>query len=155
MNIKEIKEFLQLMKEHDLSEIEIEKDGLKIKLKKSKGGEVAMEEVEHIRAAMPVTQTTQGVVPVAVEEKPQEKDPNMFLVKSPMVGTFYGAPTPDQPPYVSVGQKVLEGDVLCIVEAMKLMNEIKSEASGTITEIMVQNGKPVEFDQLLFKIKTG
>ncbi len=82
-----------------------------------------------------------------------QESPNGATIKSPMVGTFYAAPAPDQPPYVSVGKQVKEGDVLCIVEAMKLMNEIKCEVSGTITEILVKNGQTVEFDQPLFKIE--
>ena len=77
------------------------------------------------------------------------------LVKSPMVGTLYVASAPDQPPFVTVGKKIKEGDVLCIIEAMKLMNEIKSEIAGVIVETFVQNGQPVEFDQPLFKIQKG
>jgi len=80
---------------------------------------------------------------------------DVVIVRSPMVGTFYGASAPDQPPYVNSGQQIKEGDVLCIVEAMKLMNEIKSEMGGTILEILVSNGQPVEYDQPLFKIKKG
>ena len=75
------------------------------------------------------------------------------IVRSPMVGTFYAAPAPDQPAYVSVGKSVKDGDVLCIIEAMKLMNEIKSETAGTVVEILVQNGQTVEYDQPILKIK--
>ena len=75
------------------------------------------------------------------------------IVRSPMVGTFYAAPAPDQPPYVSVGKMIKEGDVLCIIEAMKLMNEIKAELGGTVVEILVQNGQTVEYDQPILKIK--
>ena len=158
MNIKEIKEMLQLMAEHGLSEIEIEKDGLKIKLKKGAGGRIISEEVRDSGQSV--------VVPMAVGTEtghygaPQtprvvQESPNLTLIKSPMVGTFYTAPAPDQPPYVTAGQKVKEGDVLCIVEAMKLMNEIKSDMSGIILEVLVQNGQPVEFDQPLFKVQRG
>jgi len=77
------------------------------------------------------------------------------IVRSPMVGTFYAAPAPDQPSYVSVGKEVKDGDVLCIIEAMKLMNEIKSELGGTVIEILVQNGQTVEYDQPILKIKKG
>ena len=156
MNIKEIKEMLQLMNEFGLSEIEIEKDGLKIKLKKGADGRISAEEVQHVQV-MPVPsasgiEVSQG----RPAEAPRPAEPsNTATVRSPMVGTFYTAPAPDQPPYVAVGQKVKEGDVLCIVEAMKLMNEIKSEIGGMLVEILVKNGQPVEFDQPLFKIQKG
>ena len=156
MNIKEIKEMLQLMNEFGLSEIEIEKDGLKIKLKKGVDGKLLAEEIRPA-SVMPVPLVS-GIE--SYPSRPQEvsgsvESPNTGTVRSPMVGTYYASPAPDQPPYLSVGQKVREGDVLCIVEAMKLMNEIKSEISGTVVEILVKNGQPVEFDQPLFKIQKG
>jgi acetyl-CoA carboxylase biotin carboxyl carrier protein len=152
MNLKEIKEVLQLMAEHNLNEIEIEKDGLKIKLKKSYGGRL-QEDIDVHHA--PVVQIPQArEMPAGgSESKPAQDNPNLITVRSPMVGTFYSSPAPDQPSYIAVGKKVKEGDVLCIVEAMKLMNEIKCETSGTVTEILVKNGQPVEFDQSLFKIQ--
>jgi len=154
MNVKEIKEILQLMQEHGLSEIEIEKDGLKIKLKKNMGGKITAEAGDQSAMVVPIPFGAEGdpaVVPKALRT-PQES-PDITMVKSPMVGTFYSAPSPDQPPYATVGQRVNEGDVLCIVEAMKLMNEIKCETPGTLVEILISNGQPVEFDQPLFKIK--
>ena len=154
MNIKELKELLQLMADHGLHEIEIEKDGTKIRLKKGGAGKFMAETGE----GMPMLVPMPGV-PSAVAvsgEMPKAADaPNVASVKSPMVGTFYGSPAPDQPLYVTPGKKVKEGDVLCIVEAMKLMNEIKSEGSGTVLEVLVKNGQPVEFDQPLFKIQKG
>ena len=155
MNLKEMKEMLQLMAEHGLTEIEIEKDGLKIKLKKGAFGKIINEEMNE-----EFSRTSFGGAsekPVALQEitKPSADNPNIYIVKSPMVGTFYSAPSPDQPAYVTGGKKVKEGDVLCIVEAMKLMNEIKSEISGTVTEVFVKNGQPLEFDQPLFKIQKG
>ncbi len=154
MNIKEIKEMLQLMAEHSLSEIEIEKDGLKIKLKKSIGGRIVAEE-------MPGMQPVMVPVPRAAEKTAASAAPvpqdaaNIYIVKSPMVGTFYASPGPDQPAYVAIGKRIKDGDVLCIVEAMKLMNEIKSEVTGTVVELLVKNGQPVEFDQPLFKVQRG
>ncbi|HXV27540.1 MAG TPA: acetyl-CoA carboxylase biotin carboxyl carrier protein, partial [bacterium] len=94
-----------------------------------------------------------GIQAQAKMSKASAESPDIIIVKSPMVGSFYAAPSPDQPPYASEGQRVKEGDVLCIVEAMKLMNEIKSEIRGMIVEILVSNGQAVEFDQPLFKIK--
>lgn len=150
MNIKEIKEVLQLMKEHELAEIEIEKDGLKLKVRKLIGGQMAVETF-----AMPALKAAPAVAAPAApaEAAPAPAADPGTLVRSPMVGTFYASPAPDQPSYVSVGQRVKPGDVLCIIEAMKLMNEIKCEFAGTVTEVLGQNGKPVEFDQPLFKIE--
>lgn len=155
MNIKEIKEMLQLMADHHLTEIEIEKDGLKLKLKKGSNGKVISEEYQAAPIPVPVARMAQSAAPSPAAPKPIEDSANVALVKSPMVGTFYASPAPDQPAYAIVGKKVKEGDVLCIVEAMKLMNEIKAEVSGTIQEILVKNGQPVEFDQPLFKISKG
>lgn len=158
MNIKEIKELLQLMADHQLTELEIEKDGANIKLKKGVANQIA---VEDYRNRQSVVVPMPGAVhhhPAALSSPSETKAQEISSgtpIKSPMVGTFYSSPAPDQPAYVSVGSKVREGDVLCIVEAMKLMNEIKAEINGTITEILVENGQPVEFDQTLFKIQKG
>lgn len=146
MNIKELKELLELMKDHGLTEVEIEKEGTSIKLKKTASGIVSASPQQVIAqpaAAIPA--------PAAQAATPAASDSGDFL-KSPMVGTFYQSPAPDQPPYATIGQSVKEGDVLCIIEAMKLMNEIKAEKSGVIKEILVENGQAVEFDQPLFRI---
>jgi len=155
MNIKEIKELLGLMKEHNLLEIEMEKEGMRLKLKKSSGGQYSAETVIGSQSvAFPMPRATEAKdAGMRQGEAPQADSADIQIVKSPMVGTFYASPAPDQPPYVTVGAKVAEGDVLCIVEAMKLMNEIKCEVSGVIQEILVKSGQPVEFDQPLFKIK--
>lgn len=155
MNLKEIKEILQLMNEHGLSEVEVEKDGLRLKLKKAIVGS-AFVEAARDSSAMVIPIPKQGESPFDISKigGPAAESPDHDTVKSPMVGSFYAAPSPDQPPYVTVGQTVKKGDVLCIIEAMKLMNEIKSEVSGQVMDILVQNGQPVEFDQPLFKIKT-
>ena len=151
-----MKEMLQLMAEHGLTEIEIEKDGLKIKLKKGAAGQMLAEEPGIGKPVLvPFTGMQEPSAVSAIPPRSLEENPNVLTVKSPMVGTFYSSPAPDQPSYVTSGKKVKEGDVLCIVEAMKLMNEIKSEISGTVLEILVKNGQPVEFDQPLFKIQKG
>lgn len=156
MNIKELKELLQLMADHGLNEVEIEKEGMKIKLKKGMSGKFVADPSEGRPMMIPMPAAASAAAMVAAPEAPKAVDnPNVTAVKSPMVGTFYSSPAPDQPVYVTPGKKVKEGDVLCIVEAMKLMNEIKSEVSGTITEVLVKNGQPVEFDQPLFKIQKG
>ena len=152
MNLKEIKEILALMNENNLNEIEIERDGLKLKLKKSLGNVVmgtapthyAVESLPAPKAA-PVVNANGAS---AAELSKNNKD-----IKSPMVGTFYRAPSPEAEAFVEVGQTVEIGQVVCIVEAMKLMNEIKSEVRGKITEVVVQNAEPVEFGQTLFIVE--
>ena len=150
MNIKELKEMINLMKENELVELEIEKEGERIRLKKDAGGGIVKEEVAHARY---IPSQPLGAVGEAAPPKQGVLDERSYLVRSPMVGTFYSAPAPDQEPYMSKGQTVKEGDVLCIIEAMKLMNEIKSEVNGKMVDILVTNGQPVEFDQPLFKIE--
>ncbi len=153
MNIKEIKELLELMAEHNLGEIEIEKDNAKIKLRKLSNGGVVMQSEPQMMTPrqMAMQVPVQAGVPTAAA--PASDEEGVVIVRSPMVGTFYASPAPDQPAYVSIGKVVKDGDVLCIVEAMKLMNEIKSELGGTVTEILVQNGQTVEYDQPILKIK--
>lgn len=153
MNLKELKEIINLMKEHGLTELEIEKDGFKIRLKKANGNiTVAEETFAQGKGTVPIPphEARTAAAPAPVEAAPPA---NEILVRSPMVGTFYAAPAPDQPPYVNVGSIIKPDDVLCIVEAMKLMNEIKSEISGKIVEMLVENGTPVEFDQPLFRVQ--
>ncbi|VAW13255.1 Biotin carboxyl carrier protein of acetyl-CoA carboxylase [hydrothermal vent metagenome] len=148
MNLKEIREMIALMNENDLSEIEIERDGSKIKLKKS-GGE-GYEILPRTAMAFPTE-----VPPVTGSSASSENasSSNTKDVKSPMVGTFYRSPSPESPPFVNVGDVVEVGQVVCIVEAMKLMNEIKSEVKGKVSEIPVENAQPVEFGQSLFVIE--
>ncbi len=155
MNLKEIKELLALMNEHNLAEVEYEKDGVKLKLRKS-GGTASLDTGgENQVKVIPVPHATDVGSVAAAQAVLAAEAANIQTVRSPMVGSYYSAPAPDQPAYVTVGQRVKKGDVLCILEAMKLMNEIKCEIDGTITEILVNNGQPVEFDQALFKIKTS
>jgi acetyl-CoA carboxylase biotin carboxyl carrier protein len=154
MNLKEIKEILELMDAHGLTEFELEKNGVKLKLSKSSSGNIT---VSPQAFQGPAFQTVSGGV-VGIAGAPAiaqsaAEDPNVFIVRSPMVGTFYAAPAPDKPPYAQKGQDIKADDVLCIIEAMKLMNEIKSEVAGKIVEVLVGNGEPVEFDQPLFKVQ--
>ncbi len=144
MYIKEIKDMLILMNDNGLTELEVEKDGMRIKLKKSSGGsfEKAVEFV-------PQPQSPQEAKSV----KEAEKVKNTVDIKAPMVGTYYRSPSPEAAPYVSVGDTIGIGQVLCIIEAMKLMNEIKSEVRGKILEMLVDNAEPVEFGQVIFVIE--
>ncbi|MDD5348216.1 MAG: acetyl-CoA carboxylase biotin carboxyl carrier protein [Candidatus Omnitrophica bacterium] len=149
MNIKEIKEMLNLMNDNNLVELEIEKDGMRIRLKKaSAGGEAFGQpfviQQEKVQAGAPAAQ---AAAPAA------EKALRTIEIKAPMVGTFYRAPSPEAPPYVDVGQVIEAGQVVCIIEAMKLMNEIKSEVRGKLVEVLVDNAEPVEFGQSMFIIE--
>ena len=146
MNLKEIKEMIQLMNENGLSEFEMEKDGLKIRLRKGAGGfvEQSIAYEPHPSSARPVeTGTKESAAPPSKNAQ----------IKSPMVGTFYSAPAPDAAPFVQIGSTVEVGQVICVIEAMKLMNEIKSEVRGKIVEVLVHNGDPVEFGQPLFLVE--
>ncbi len=155
MNIKEIKELLELMAEHNVGEIEIEKDNAKIKLRKMANGGIVMHSAPQMMAPQQTIMQSQAQANAGTPAAQPMVEEGVTIVRSPMVGTFYAAPAPDQPAYVSVGKVVKDGDVLCIIEAMKLMNEIKSEMSGTVVEILVQNGQTVEYDQPILKIKKG
>lgn len=150
MNIKEIKEMITLMNENNLLELEIEKEGMRIRLKKETPG--SEKDSAHSRIlAMPqfsVTQETPGS-PL----KKEEATTRLIEIKAPMVGTFYRSPSPESPPFVEVGQNIDVGQVVCIIEAMKLMNEIKSEARGKVVEVLIENGQPIEFGQGLFLIE--
>ena len=146
MYIKEIKDMINLMNDNALTELEVEKDGMRIKLKKSSGG--SFEKAIEFVSQASVPQATQEVK----SAKEAEKAKNTVDIKAPMVGTFYRSPSPEAAPHVNVGDTIGIGQVLCIIEAMKLMNEIKSEVRGKILEMLVDNAEPVEFGQVIFVI---
>ena len=148
MNLKEIKEIITLMNDNNLNEIEIERDGLKLKLKKSAEGVIVGSPTHYAVESIPAPKAAPAAIPAATGAGDESK--NTKDIKSPMVGTFYRSPSPEAESFVEVGHTVEVGQVVCIVEAMKLMNEIKSEVRGKITEIAVQNAEPVEFGQTLF-----
>ncbi len=147
MTIKELKEMINLMQEHGLVELEIEKNGFKIRLKKGSAGTIVQEELTPAAVTKSEKHSQTEAQHQIIEEA------GVSVVRSPMVGTFYASPAPDSDPYVNRGQEVKSGDVLCIIEAMKLMNEIKTDVSGKVVDVLVENGQPVEFDQPLFKIQ--
>jgi len=148
MYIKEIKDMINLMNENNLTELEIEKEGVRIRLKKGAGGtfENKVELVPQAAPAGAAAKEAEGAEKTAPGR-------NNLEIKAPMVGTFYRAPSPEAPPYVSIGDNIEPGQVICIIEAMKLMNEIKSEVKGKIVDIQVDNAEPVEFGQALFVIE--
>ena len=146
-DIEIIKKLLEMMREENLTEIEIKKPFFKIKLSKEKMSFKEMPEIRKVEEIKEVKEVKE------IKEEKKIKEDNIYVIKSPLVGTFYRAPSPDSPPYVEVGDEVKKGDILCIIEAMKIMNEIESEVDGKIVEILVENAQPVEFGQALFKIE--
>lgn len=151
MNLNEIKELIALIDASSLTKFEIEKDGLKILIKK----EAILSEVKYQEPikAKPEIVIHETRKEEAAEAAPAKVDENLEKVSSPIVGTFYSAPGPDSPDYVKVGDRVKKGQVLCIVEAMKLMNEITSEFDGEIVSVLCQSGSLVEYGQPLFEIR--
>ena len=149
-DIKEIKAVIDLMKKHDLSVFEIEKEGFRLKLQR---GAFSSEStiVAPGQTAVPSKPAASGIEPPPAA-KSIETVPLKEIV-SPMVGTFYRAASPDGLPFVEVGKAVTEDTVVCIIEAMKVMNEIKAETSGFIAEVLAENGKPVQFGQALFRVR--
>ena len=149
-DIKEIKAIIDLMKKHDLSVFEIEKEGFRLKLEKgpsAQGAAAAPPATAGSSKAMSAVPETAAATPQAIESVPLRE------IVSPMVGTFYRSASPDAPPFVDVGKTVTEDTVVCIIEAMKVMNEIKAEMGGVIAEVVAENGKPVQFGQVLFKVR--
>jgi acetyl-CoA carboxylase biotin carboxyl carrier protein len=149
-DIKEIKAIIDLMKKNDLSVFEIEKEGFRLKLQRGSTGQAAA--TAPLLAAVPPKAGTTAPEASSVAPKAVETVPLREIV-SPMVGTFYRAASPDASSFVDVGKTVTEETVVCIIEAMKVMNEIKAETSGVIAEIVAENGKPVQFGQVLFKVR--
>lgn len=149
MNLKELKELIELMNENGLTELEVEREGMTIKLKRSSDtGSIHPMAYTIPSIPAPVARPA-AEVPAAVAAPVVS---NLKDVKSPMVGTFYRAPSPEAAPFVEIGQTVEVGQVVCIVEAMKLMNEIKSDVRGKVVEICVDNAEPVEFGQVLLRV---
>jgi acetyl-CoA carboxylase biotin carboxyl carrier protein len=159
VNLKELKEILQLLDEKEIAEFELEEEGMKLRIRKASpsGATPAPALVPvapPVAAAAPAPVATPAAVPAPPPPAP-EPDPGLVVVKSPIVGTFYRTPDPNSPPFVSVGDKVRPGQVMCIIEAMKLMNEIEAELAGEIVTIHHESGQPVQFGDPLFSIRTA
>jgi len=148
MDIRKVKKLIELLEESGIAEIEIKEGEESVRI--SRQSTVLPPVVAAPVAAPAAAEAAPAVAPAANEQKAEELSGH--AVKSPMVGTFYGAPSPSAPPFAEVGKKVQAGDTLCIIEAMKMMNQIEADKSGTITAILVENGQPVEFDQPLILI---
>ena len=154
LELKDIKAIIDLMQKNDLSVFEMEKDGFRLKLQKGAGDMVAgipAPIIVSAPAAVPASTATAAETAAAAEKAADAA--GLKEIVSPMVGTFYRAGSPDAPPFVDVGKEVNADSVVCIIEAMKVMNEIKAETSGVIAEVVAESGKPVQFGQVLFRVR--
>ncbi|MDT8407965.1 MAG: acetyl-CoA carboxylase biotin carboxyl carrier protein [Wenzhouxiangellaceae bacterium] len=150
MDLRKIKKLIELLEESNLSELEIHEGEESVRL--SRPG-TASAPVAATPMAIPAAASASAGAPAPPEEPAEGQLPEGQLVRSPMVGTFYDAPNPDSEPFVKEGQKVSVGDTLCLIEAMKMFNQIESDHEGTVVAVLVETGQPVEFDQPLFVIK--
>jgi acetyl-CoA carboxylase biotin carboxyl carrier protein len=164
MNLKEIKELVQFLKEEEITEFELERGDVKLRIKRG-AAEVSQGATERIiavhPAAVPIAQATlatspmqgAGAAPPSATQPASPPEEEFHIVRSPIVGTYYESPSPGSPPFVKPGDMVEAGQVLCIVEAMKLMNEIEADVGGEIVKSLVKNGQPIEYGQDLFAIR--
>ncbi len=163
MDLKQIKQIIELMKRSELSEFAVEEEGFKLKIRRGGNGLPVVSSTrsgsnppfagatESGAAPAPAATVSPALAPAA----PAKDEADVIYIKSPMVGTFYRAPSPESKPFADSGTKVTETSVVCIIEAMKIMNEIQAELKGTVIEVLVENGQPVEYGQRLFKVKQG
>jgi acetyl-CoA carboxylase biotin carboxyl carrier protein len=142
MELEDLKELINLLKDSDITELQVEKEGTKVKIKREK-----------ILSSLEIPVHKQTAFQEKMFTETEDETQRLVTITSPIVGTFYRAPSPDANPFVEMGARVSKGQVLCIVEAMKLMNEIESDVDGTIVKILVENGQPVEYGEPLFLIE--
>jgi acetyl-CoA carboxylase biotin carboxyl carrier protein len=158
LDLKQIKQIIELMKRSELTEFAVEEEGFKLKIRRGTNGLPVVSGLRGSNAPFPASDLAQlppaapGVPPAAPSAAAAE-EPGVTYIKSPMVGTFYRAASPESKPFVEIGAKVTESSVVCIIEAMKIMNEIQAETKGTVLDVLVENGQPVEYGQRLFKLK--
>jgi acetyl-CoA carboxylase biotin carboxyl carrier protein len=152
LDLKEIKELIAMMRKNDLSVFKLEQEGFKITLKRGTDYQPVITSTSGLLQALPAAAPSATPVEAAgtSESKPAEK---LREIVAPMVGTFYASASPESPAYAAPGQEINEDSVVCIIEAMKVMNEIKAECRGVIVEVVAENGKPVQFGQVLFRIR--
>jgi len=165
LNLNELKEILQILDEKEIAEFELEEEGIKLRIRKAAAPANNAGQAWSVSASGPagppaaphpndaVLAPAPAPVPAPETEPSNEDDSGLFLVKSPIVGTFFRAPDPNSPAFVSVGDRVRVGQVICIIEAMKLMNEIETEVAGVVTKIHHENGQPVQYGEPLFAIQ--
>jgi acetyl-CoA carboxylase biotin carboxyl carrier protein len=158
MEFEDIERILELVRQHDLAEFEVESGGMKLRVRKASAA-FALPPSAPPPAGIPPTSTQMTMPPAlpvpALPAAPEDEAVELAVVKSPIVGTFYRSPEPGASSFVEIGQRVKKDQVLCIIEAMKLMNEITSEYDGEIASVYVENGKPVQYGERLFAIKTS
>jgi acetyl-CoA carboxylase biotin carboxyl carrier protein len=152
LDLKEIKELIALMRKNDLSEFKLEQEGFKITLRRGYDFQ-PMISGPGTPTALPAPQPPSGNCTNSAPPAASPAAETLREITSPMVGTFYGSPSPESPPFVTSGQEVTEETVVCIIEAMKVLNEIKADLRGTIVEVVAENGKPVQFGQVLFRVR--
>ena len=157
MEFEDIERILELVRQHDLAEFEVESGGMKLRVRKASAGFGMPPAMPPVAAPAPHVQPyVPAVMPPGLEASPSDEESvELAVVKSPIVGTFYRSPEPGAPSFVEIGQRVKKDQVLCIIEAMKLMNEITSEYDGEIVNAYVENGKPVQYGERLFAIRTA
>jgi acetyl-CoA carboxylase biotin carboxyl carrier protein len=155
MDLKDIKAIIDLMRKNNLSEFELERQEFKIKLKRAANVSSVAEDSGYypVAPAAPAPPSLPAPSAAAAPATPAPAEPTGPEIESPMIGTFYRAPSPESQPYVEVGSEVNPETIVCLIEAMKVMNEIKAEIKGVVTHILVENAKPVEFGQPLFRIR--
>lgn len=164
MDLKQIKQIIDLMKRSELTEFAVEEEGFKLKIRRGANGLPIVSSSRSSNSPFPgISEAPVALPPAAsaapapatVAPAPAKDEAGIVYVKSPMVGTFYRAPSPESKSFVEPDSKVTETSVVCIIEAMKIMNEIQAEVKGTVVEVLVENGQPVEYGQRLFKVKQG
>jgi acetyl-CoA carboxylase biotin carboxyl carrier protein len=161
LDLKEIKQIIDLMKRSDLSEFAVEDEGFKLRIRRGGTGAPVVSASAPFGpsagalASFPATTAASAPTEARHAQALTAEEAGMAFIKSPMVGTFYRAPSPESPPFVEVSARVQENTPVCIIEAMKIMNEIQAEVKGTVVEVLVEDGQPVEFGQRLFKVKMG
>ena len=149
MKIKEIQDIINFIKKSDLDDVSIETENYKIRVKKNNGNYTTTELPKEVKVSTPQSQKEVK----KVDEKKESTSSNNLIIKSPMIGTFYRSPNPESDPFVSEGDTIKVGQTICIVEAMKLFNDIESEVSGKVIKILVDDNSPIEFDQPLFEVE--
>jgi acetyl-CoA carboxylase biotin carboxyl carrier protein len=155
MDIKQVQELVKIINKTNIAEISIEEEGLKITIKQKEEPTPPMMAPVHttyMQAPAPQAAPAPAAAPAAPAKSPEVAADNLVTVKSPMIGTFYRSPSPDKPVFVNVGDDISVGKVVCIIEAMKLFNEIESEVRGRIVKVLVEDASPVEYDQPLFLV---
>jgi acetyl-CoA carboxylase, biotin carboxyl carrier protein len=160
-DIEDLKQLIEFLKEHQIAEFDLDRGDLKIRLKfNQQAAQTSLGDLARLLNSAPQSAAQAVAVPQAAAAAPakaasEDADAGLHIVKSPIVGTFYGSPSPGAAPFVVPGDRVEKGQVICIVEAMKLMNEIESDASGEVVKCLVTNGQPIEFGQPLFSVRVG